>query len=1350
MPGSARPLRITPMQKLLGDASTGDIATLRWAEDYGLSAQDRHRLDQAIGQQLEGKNRGEQRTELVNLASSNQTRDRLVNEAVRQQAVATGDEVVKTIDLFTNPNSPLTGDIQFKQMPVLAAFTYQFEGRPFFISLKDSSAGGRVALPNFMDGYYEATSKHPNAVIWGDDLLAPYGKLSLPDLQSYTNNMFAVGNLLNPDCRVGVCNTFHAAINTGLPAIEDPNAAPYVHLIKTTTKAMVEAAKFGDTKPVLLATPSTVKNGIYTQAIKEASGGKLSLIQIPAPAFADAVNNGDHLKPLGSLEQKKLAKAADEYVKKIPRDATSVWLCCTHYPALTETIHAALVRADKGNIKIVDPMRDQGYAAAEEYWTWKLSGGPKTPGQPPFDTFMVTSAKQEDLDEIGRLGNVFVNRGDPTKPIVPIISAGDYGQVTVENLWAAIDTLPGGKPLVDPSKLPSDTQLNPPNTQPPWDGPNPQTLQVIKNNEPPSSLVQFQEKYDPLGGDPTLRVDPNPRNDGSGQAAPNTVWSDPMLQNLTPSQRQAVEDSYVKYREAGGTKSLQDFLIGTADDPGVVKLFDEQKYLRGKSPSIPEIAAELATEKVQQRGTNEPTQTTAGSGATSGVNSGGPSGRTEVKIIPVMQGVDPFIVNHAEELRNNIPDSMGPINYEGAKMAARKAALTEEVREVIRDSLWYGSLDLGNGEFLYAYADALYTQPEGRGDKILSISKANGLNVGNRVEVDSNWMIENALGETRIPLAAKIWDIYAKTQIHGVPTYEIRAVISSNLPSYVNPKTLIGTDLWGNPITYKPFPHETDVPTADLIYGRNLWELTKALEKDLVTPYEIRGFYTEQNIRTGKFGGDLGGPGPMVEAGEYSGNLPRVMPDGKYDYQYVNVKNFEMEDWLKGLVDTVPLFAKRDRYKTISAYQQKVNDYRAEANFDAGRSRFWLNFALISGTGVAIGLANLRNAYTQGGIVGLLEDLRDDTAIIEKGGNDPTVGPRMAQKIRQFIPVAESTVNFGWNGWQTETNTLRDAARLYDQGKIAEANVELSKAIKDMESKFAAGSYTFTGQITLYMAQTQRDTNEKYGGVSANGTPTAGAISAQGGVGADGKPLPNLQVTQKALQNQTLPPEVDSLYRAAVGKVSTQNVADVSTLKTDIDIINGAIDSINRLPPGSVSHPKTVDALASLRVLAVNKQGQIVALEQGSKNRGLQLSINNVNQELAELRLESDREYRKIAAEVPGAILLGDGQVVAPEHEITRRETAEASARANLDNKIVENARNQTLLREGAISQQVADKGTLELEQARQSHASALANLRAVTREDGTSVDLTKGRRLGLETIQEKMKELRQLQNQIR
>lgn len=34
MPNTQRPLRITPMQKLLGDASTGDISTMNWAGDY--------------------------------------------------------------------------------------------------------------------------------------------------------------------------------------------------------------------------------------------------------------------------------------------------------------------------------------------------------------------------------------------------------------------------------------------------------------------------------------------------------------------------------------------------------------------------------------------------------------------------------------------------------------------------------------------------------------------------------------------------------------------------------------------------------------------------------------------------------------------------------------------------------------------------------------------------------------------------------------------------------------------------------------------------------------------------------------------------------------------------------------------------------------------------------------------------------------------------------------------------------------------------------------------------------------------------------------------------------------------
>jgi hypothetical protein len=58
MPGSQRPLRITPMQKLLGDASTGDIATLSWAGDYTatLAGEEPCATEGAVAEKIQAKN----------------------------------------------------------------------------------------------------------------------------------------------------------------------------------------------------------------------------------------------------------------------------------------------------------------------------------------------------------------------------------------------------------------------------------------------------------------------------------------------------------------------------------------------------------------------------------------------------------------------------------------------------------------------------------------------------------------------------------------------------------------------------------------------------------------------------------------------------------------------------------------------------------------------------------------------------------------------------------------------------------------------------------------------------------------------------------------------------------------------------------------------------------------------------------------------------------------------------------------------------------------------------------------------------------------------------------------------
>jgi glutamate racemase len=487
---------------------------------------------------------------------------------VRSQAVATGDEVVKTVDLFTKPGSALTPDMQFKLNPMLSKFMERFEGRDFSLFAPDSSAGGRIAIPTLLKGFEEATGTFPSVVTAGDDRNAPYGNHTQEKLVLHTNEMFTVGRALKPDCMAGVCNTLHGAIDRGIAALEDPSSPPYVHLIRTTANAMKEAAANGDTKQVLLATQATVDSGIYTRHIAEVSGGQLKVTQIAAPDFAPAVNRGDHLKPPGSPERIALDKAADQYIQQIPADATSVWLCCTHYPALTSTIQDALNRAGKGHIKIVDPMREQGIQVGEEFWEWKLSGGAKTPGV-SFDSFMISSADEKDMGEIRRLGDLFYTQGDPNKATVPLITLGDYATLTPDGLQQAINTLPGRKPEIDPSKLPVQPNTPTGNQTPPVNAANVPTAEVPQNPNPP------------LSGNTTAQATP--------------VWNQP---GLSAANQKSIADSYAKYQQAGGTKTPEQFFNGTPQDPGVMQIFDEAKFLRGQAPSIPAIAETMATNQV--------------------------------------------------------------------------------------------------------------------------------------------------------------------------------------------------------------------------------------------------------------------------------------------------------------------------------------------------------------------------------------------------------------------------------------------------------------------------------------------------------------------------------------------------------------------------------------------------------------------------------------------------------------------------------------------------------------------------------------------------------------------------------
>jgi len=64
LPGSRRALRITPLQKLMGEASSGDVATLNWQQDYQLVAADEQKDGIQLSMQANRKGLSYQRIEL--------------------------------------------------------------------------------------------------------------------------------------------------------------------------------------------------------------------------------------------------------------------------------------------------------------------------------------------------------------------------------------------------------------------------------------------------------------------------------------------------------------------------------------------------------------------------------------------------------------------------------------------------------------------------------------------------------------------------------------------------------------------------------------------------------------------------------------------------------------------------------------------------------------------------------------------------------------------------------------------------------------------------------------------------------------------------------------------------------------------------------------------------------------------------------------------------------------------------------------------------------------------------------------------------------------------------------------
>ena len=259
---------------------------------------------------------------------------------------------------------------------------------PFLISAFDSSNGGLIATKN-LAGYLQYRSPH-NArfAVVVDHHNAPYGRFSEfntggpnevpkfttddatpqelerrgtahPELITLVGNGLRASEEMGVDVIAMACNT---ACTTFPPALKQVKNIEVLNLIEVTADEIV---KQGGARPTVLATPATINSMAYLKAINE-SAAKLGnndermTTTIGAPNWAPYINKFDEMynKPETRAVMMDDIKSI---VDQIPSNATSVWLCCTHYPAYKPFIENVL-KARGIDIPVIDPMSVQAHA----------------------------------------------------------------------------------------------------------------------------------------------------------------------------------------------------------------------------------------------------------------------------------------------------------------------------------------------------------------------------------------------------------------------------------------------------------------------------------------------------------------------------------------------------------------------------------------------------------------------------------------------------------------------------------------------------------------------------------------------------------------------------------------------------------------------------------------------------------------------------------------------------------------------------------------------------------------------------------------------------------------------------
>ncbi len=227
----------------------------------------------------------------------------------------------------------------------------------YYISYLDSGIGGAIFaadsltkitqdLRNYESEYaVEFKIKH-----YGDTANAPYGNKSAKEISELTFKMADyVLKKTNHHTNILACNTASANLeNQHTRRLQEKyKNSGFITMVETSVNAISNQTP-KDNLIAIFATPSTIKSGLYQEALKK----NFSVISMSPKNWVKNIETSksdDQIKEDFDLEMLAFTRQyGDEKIKQIK----SVGLFCTHYPYFKEEIQKYLSAQGNNDVKI--------------------------------------------------------------------------------------------------------------------------------------------------------------------------------------------------------------------------------------------------------------------------------------------------------------------------------------------------------------------------------------------------------------------------------------------------------------------------------------------------------------------------------------------------------------------------------------------------------------------------------------------------------------------------------------------------------------------------------------------------------------------------------------------------------------------------------------------------------------------------------------------------------------------------------------------------------------------------------------------------------------------------------------